>query len=201
MSHHHRYRPPLAALAALLFAAATSLVAQNASPPVLPAAGCRAARRPVPAGDRRRPTRRSSARCRCAGRRWTPSSCNWAGGPAARSSGPRRCPPPKATPSPCRPCRRARPSSPWRRCSTLSGIAVSPLGDKFLKVVPVGQARTEAPEMIDGLHARSPAERAGRHQAVPARVSCASANSRTRSRRCSTRTWAGPCSSRRPTPC
>jgi len=33
---------------------------------------------------------------------------------------------------------------------SLSGIAVAPLGDKFLKVVPVGQARTEAPEMIEG---------------------------------------------------
>jgi general secretion pathway protein D len=32
----------------------------------------------------------------------------------------------------------------------LSGIAVSPLGNHFLKVVPVGQARIEAPEMIDG---------------------------------------------------
>jgi general secretion pathway protein D len=32
----------------------------------------------------------------------------------------------------------------------LSGIAVTPLGDKFLKVVPLGQARTEAPEMIEG---------------------------------------------------
>jgi len=32
----------------------------------------------------------------------------------------------------------------------LSGIAINPLGDKFLKVVPLGQARTEAPEMIDG---------------------------------------------------
>jgi general secretion pathway protein D len=32
----------------------------------------------------------------------------------------------------------------------LSGIAVSPLGDRFLKVVPMGQVRMEAPEMIDG---------------------------------------------------
>jgi len=32
----------------------------------------------------------------------------------------------------------------------LSGIAVNPLGDKFLKIVPLGQARTEAPEMIEG---------------------------------------------------
>ena len=32
----------------------------------------------------------------------------------------------------------------------LSGIAVTPLGDKFMKVMPVGQARTEAPEMIEG---------------------------------------------------
>ncbi|MDD2763820.1 MAG: secretin N-terminal domain-containing protein [Opitutaceae bacterium] len=32
----------------------------------------------------------------------------------------------------------------------LSGIAVSPLGEKFLKVVPLGQVRTEAPEMIEG---------------------------------------------------
>ena len=32
----------------------------------------------------------------------------------------------------------------------LSGIAVNPLGDRFLKVVPLGQARTEAPEMIEG---------------------------------------------------
>jgi general secretion pathway protein D len=32
----------------------------------------------------------------------------------------------------------------------LSGIAVSPLGEHFLKVVPIGQVRTEAPEMIDG---------------------------------------------------
>jgi general secretion pathway protein D len=32
----------------------------------------------------------------------------------------------------------------------LGGIAVSPLGDHFLKIVPIGLARTEAPEMIDG---------------------------------------------------
>lgn len=32
----------------------------------------------------------------------------------------------------------------------LSGIAVSPLGEKFLKVVPLGQAKAEAPEMIEG---------------------------------------------------
>ncbi|MFA5058800.1 MAG: secretin N-terminal domain-containing protein [Opitutaceae bacterium] len=32
----------------------------------------------------------------------------------------------------------------------LSGIAISPLGDRFLKVVPLGQVRTEAPEMIEG---------------------------------------------------
>ena len=32
----------------------------------------------------------------------------------------------------------------------LSNVAVSPLGDHFLKVVPIGQARSEAPEMIDG---------------------------------------------------
>lgn len=32
----------------------------------------------------------------------------------------------------------------------LSGIAVSPLGDRFLKVVPLNQVKTEAPEMIDG---------------------------------------------------
>ncbi|HTX67485.1 MAG TPA: secretin N-terminal domain-containing protein [Opitutaceae bacterium] len=32
----------------------------------------------------------------------------------------------------------------------LSGIAVTPLGDKFLKVLPLGQAKTEAPQMIDG---------------------------------------------------
>lgn len=33
---------------------------------------------------------------------------------------------------------------------SLNGIAISPLGDKFLKVTPMAQARTEAPEMIDG---------------------------------------------------
>ena len=32
----------------------------------------------------------------------------------------------------------------------LNGIAVSPLGDRFLKVMPLGQAKTEAPEMIAG---------------------------------------------------
>jgi general secretion pathway protein D len=32
----------------------------------------------------------------------------------------------------------------------LGGIAVSPLGDHFLKIVPLGQVRTEAPEMIEG---------------------------------------------------
>jgi general secretion pathway protein D len=32
----------------------------------------------------------------------------------------------------------------------LSGIAISPLGDHFLKVVPLGLVRTEAPEMIEG---------------------------------------------------
>jgi general secretion pathway protein D len=32
----------------------------------------------------------------------------------------------------------------------LSGVAVAPLGDRFLKVVPLGQARTEAPEMVEG---------------------------------------------------
>jgi general secretion pathway protein D len=32
----------------------------------------------------------------------------------------------------------------------LSGIAVTPLGRHFLKVIPIGQARTEAPQMITG---------------------------------------------------
>ncbi|HND61412.1 MAG TPA: secretin N-terminal domain-containing protein [Opitutaceae bacterium] len=32
----------------------------------------------------------------------------------------------------------------------LNGVGVSPLGDKFLKVVPLVQVKTEAPEMIDG---------------------------------------------------
>ncbi len=32
----------------------------------------------------------------------------------------------------------------------LSGIAVTPLGEHFLKVIPIGQARTEAPQMISG---------------------------------------------------
>ena len=32
----------------------------------------------------------------------------------------------------------------------LSGIAINPLGDRFLKVMPLGQAKTEAPQMIDG---------------------------------------------------
>jgi len=32
----------------------------------------------------------------------------------------------------------------------LSGVAVSPLGDHFLKVVPIGQVKMESPEMIDG---------------------------------------------------
>ena len=32
----------------------------------------------------------------------------------------------------------------------LSGIAVTPLGDRFLKVMPLGQAKTEAPQMIEG---------------------------------------------------
>ena len=31
---------------------------------------------------------------------------------------------------------------------TMNGIAVAPLGDKFIKVVPIGNARTEAPELI-----------------------------------------------------
>jgi len=33
---------------------------------------------------------------------------------------------------------------------TLNGIAVTPLGDKFMKVVPLNLARTEAPEFIEG---------------------------------------------------
>jgi general secretion pathway protein D len=33
---------------------------------------------------------------------------------------------------------------------TLNGIAVTPLGDKFLKVTPLNLARTEAPELIEG---------------------------------------------------
>ena len=32
----------------------------------------------------------------------------------------------------------------------LSGIAASPLGDHFLKIVPIGQVKMESPEMIDG---------------------------------------------------
>jgi len=32
----------------------------------------------------------------------------------------------------------------------LSGIAISPLGEHFLKIIPLNQVRTEAPEMIDG---------------------------------------------------
>ena len=33
---------------------------------------------------------------------------------------------------------------------TLNGIAVTPLGTKFLKVTPLNTARTEAPEFIEG---------------------------------------------------
>lgn len=39
---------------------------------------------------------------------------------------------------------------------SLNGIAITPLGDRFIKVVPIGNARTEAPELVIGSLAEQP---------------------------------------------
>ena len=148
MSHHHRHRPPLAAIAALLFAVATSLVAQNASPPVPPPPDVA----PAPAGPAATPTANEEIIGPLQMRGETLDAVLVQLGRLTGRSIIR----PQALPSTegytltLPPMPKSEAILALETLLTLNGIAVSPLGDKFLKVVPVGQARTEAPEMIQG---------------------------------------------------
>jgi general secretion pathway protein D len=143
MSHHHRHRPSLAALAALLFAAATSLVAQNASPPAPPPPDAAPAATPAPNDEIIGPLQMRGETLDAVlvqlGRLTGRSILRPQALPATEGYTLTLPPMPKS-----------EAILALETLLTLNGIAVSPLGDKFLKVVPVGQARTESPEMIQG---------------------------------------------------
>ncbi len=143
MSHHHRHRPSLAALAALLFAAATSLVAQNASPPAPPPPDAAPAATPAPNDEIIGPLQMRGETLDAVlvqlGRLTGRSIIRPQALPATEGYTLTLPPMPKS-----------EAILALETLLTLNGIAVSPLGDKFLKVVPVGQVRTEAPEMIGG---------------------------------------------------
>ena len=143
MSHHHRHRPSLAALAALLFAAATSLVAQNASPPAPPPPDAAPAATPAPNDEIIGPLQM----------RGEPLDAVLV--QLGRLTGrsilrPQALPATEGYTLTLPPMPKSEAILALETLLTLNGIAVSPLGDKFLKVVPVGQARTESPEMIQG---------------------------------------------------
>jgi general secretion pathway protein D len=143
MSHHHRHRPSLAALAALLFAAATSLIAQNASPPAPPPPDAAPAATPAPNDEIIGPLQMRGETLDAVlvqlGRLTGRSILRPQALPATEGYTLTLPPMPKS-----------EAILALETLLTLNGIAVSPLGDKFLKVVPVGQVRTEAPEMIGG---------------------------------------------------
>jgi general secretion pathway protein D len=143
MSHHHRHRPSLAALAALLFAAATSLIAQNASPPAPPPPDAAPAATPAPNDEIIGPLQMRGETLDAVlvqlGRLTGRSIIRPQALPATEGYTLTLPPMPKS-----------EAILALETLLTLNGIAVSPLGDKFLKVVPVGQVRTEAPEMIGG---------------------------------------------------
>jgi general secretion pathway protein D len=149
MSHHHRHRPPLAVLAALLFAAATSLVAQNASPPVPPPTDA------APASPIAAPATAGSNEEIIGPLQMRGETLDAVLVQLGRLTG-RSILRPQALPSTegytlaLPPMPKSETILALETLLTLNGIAVSPLGDKFLKVIPVGQARTEAPEMIQG---------------------------------------------------
>ena len=148
MSHHHRHRPPLAALAALLFAVATSLVAQNASPPVPPPPDVA----PAPAGPAATPAPNDEIIGPLQMRGETLDAVLVQLGRLTGRSiiRPQALPATEGYTLTLPPMPKSEAILALETLLTLNGIAVSPLGDKFLKVVPVGQARTEAPEMIGG---------------------------------------------------
>jgi general secretion pathway protein D len=148
MSHHHRHRPPFAALAALLFVAATSLIAQNASPPVLPPPDAA----PAPAGPAATPAPNDEIIGPLQMRGETLDAVLVQLGRLTGRSilRPQALPATEGYTLTLPPMPKSEAILALETLLTLNGIAVSPLGDKFLKVVPVGQARTEAPEMIQG---------------------------------------------------
>jgi general secretion pathway protein D len=148
MSHHHRHRPPFAALAALLFVAATSLIAQNASPPVPPPPDAA----PAPAGPAATPAPNDEIIGPLQMRGETLDAVLVQLGRLTGRSilRPQALPATEGYTLTLPPMPKSEAILALETLLTLNGIAVSPLGDKFLKVVPVGQARTEAPEMIQG---------------------------------------------------
>jgi general secretion pathway protein D len=148
MSHHHRHRPPLAALAALLFAAATPLIAQNASPPALPPPDAA----PAPAGPAATPAPNDEIIGPLQMRGETLEAVLVQLGRLTGRSilRPQALPATEGYTLTLPPMPKSEAILALETLLTLNGIAVSPLGDKFLKVVPVAQARTEAPEMIEG---------------------------------------------------
>ena len=145
MSHHHRHRPPLAAL---LFAAATSLVAQNASPPSPSPPDAT----PPPASPAVAPALNDEIIGPLQMRGETLDAVLVQLGRLTGRSilRPQALPATEGYTLTLPPMPKSEAILALETLLTLNGIAVSPLGDKFLKVVPVGQARTEAPEMIPG---------------------------------------------------
>ena len=151
MSHHYRHRPPLAVIAALLFAAATSLVAQNPSPPSPPPTDAT----PAPASPAATPATAGSNEEIIGPLQMRGETLDAVLVQLGRLTGrsilrPQALPATEGYTLALPPMPKSETILALETLLTLNGIAVSPLGDKFLKVIPVGQARTEAPEMIQG---------------------------------------------------
>jgi len=152
MSYHHRHRLPAAALATLLFAAAISLTAQTAGPtPAAPTPASPTPNNPPPAEPAVSPASSEELIGPLQMRGDTLDAVLVQLGKLTGRSIIR----PQALPAtegytitlPLMP--KSETILAIETMLSLSGIAVSPLGDKFLKVVPLGQAKTEAPEMIE----------------------------------------------------
>jgi len=151
MSHHYRHRPPLAVIAALLFAAATSLVAQNPSPPSPPPTDAT----PAPASPAATSATAGSNEEIIGPLQMRGETLDAVLVQLGRLTGrsilrPQALPATEGYTLALPPMPKSETILALETLLTLNGIAVSPLGDKFLKVIPVGQARTEAPEMIQG---------------------------------------------------
>lgn len=153
MSYHHRHRPPAAAFAVLLFAAAASLIAQNAGPmPAAPTPASPTPNSPPPAGPAVSLASNEEIIGPLQMRGDTLDAVLVQLGKLTGRSiiRPQALPATEGYTITLPPMPKSEVVLAIETMLNLSGIAVSPLGDKFLKVVPLGQAKTEAPEMIEG---------------------------------------------------
>ena len=153
MFYHPRLRLPFAVLPALLLAAAAALIAQDTGPtPVNPPVARPASVAPTPAGP---PAAQTSADEIIGPVQMRGETLEAVLIQLGKLTGrsiirPQALPATEGYTITLPPMPKSEVILAFETMLDLSGIAVNPLGDKFLKIVPLGQARTEAPEMIAG---------------------------------------------------